>query len=249
MFRCCAHYTLVAGISSPSSSARVSYFCDHGQEPRSGGRQANPSYAAGCVSEENRHPRGYLQKETPGVQESQSHGTEVRGSRQRLKSWEGELSDEVSSCDALLGETSLEGETSSDSSSSSEDAVEEATVLAKKAVKAKPVAAADAAKDKEERKGGKGGKGPPEELRRGLLRRYPDAGAVVTLSSLQGTRPPTTAASQTPTVFFNSGFPKGHPQRCECCEVLRRGISRTGKKHTDDCRWRSRGLRSGGFQE
>ncbi|CAE7771278.1 unnamed protein product, partial [Symbiodinium sp. KB8] len=80
--------------------------------------------------------------------------------------YQGELSDEVSSCDALLGETSLEGETSSDSSSSSEDAVEEATVLAKKAVKAKPVAAADAAKDKEERKGGKGGKGPPEELRR-----------------------------------------------------------------------------------
>ena len=43
----------------------------------------------------------------------------VRRLEAEIKELGGELSDEVSSCDALLGETSPEGETSSDSSSSS----------------------------------------------------------------------------------------------------------------------------------
>ena len=37
------------------------------------------------------------------------------------------------------------------------------------------------------------------------------------------------------------GFPKGDPRRCDACEQLRRGFSRSSKAHLKDCPWKVRG--------
>ena len=37
------------------------------------------------------------------------------------------------------------------------------------------------------------------------------------------------------------GYPKGHPMRCEACEQLRRGFTRSSKSHREQCAWKVRG--------
>ncbi|CAE7806261.1 TY4B-H [Symbiodinium sp. CCMP2592] len=168
----------------------------------------------------------------------------VRKLEAEIKELGGELSDEVSSCDSLLGETSSESEnkdeSSSDSSSSSTNAADEVPVTTKKGAKAKPAAA----KNKEEGKQSEGsGKGPPEELAEGpskkVTRRGKDSFPVLA----PGDPAPNHRGKPDAGGVLYPGFPVGHPQRCDTCEVLRRGFSRTGKKHNENCRWRSRGVR------
>ncbi|CAE7832152.1 TY4B-J [Symbiodinium microadriaticum] len=129
MFRCCAHYTLVA---ERISTEAIPYPLRHPppEYPTSAtmGKSRDPE----VVKRTLRIQRAVFRKKTATLAdifkkrrlECKKAKATVRRLEAKIKELGGELSDEVSSCDALLGEV---------------------PVLTKKVVKAKPVATADPA--------------------------------------------------------------------------------------------------------
>lgn len=107
----------------------------------------------------------------------------------------------------------------------------------KNKAEAKPEAAEDAEEDEEE----EGGKEPPKEAAKGPSKKAPRRRKGNHPFLAPGEPAPNHRGKPDADGVLYPGFPKGDPRRCDACEVLRRGFSRTGKKHNDNCRWRCRG--------
>ena len=139
----------------------------------------------------------------------------------------GELSEEVSSEDALLGATS--------SDESAESSSDDAPARTKQAEE-KPEAPAEGS-PKEHSAAKPGGEVKPKATSKKPARRSKEACPFI----LPGDPAPNHRGRPNAEGVLYPGFPKEHPLFCDACEVLRRCFNRTGKAHNPTCAWRSRG--------
>ena len=165
-----------------------------------------------------------IAKRRPLIQKAKGH---VRKLERNLKSMGGELSESVSACSSLLGETSS-------GSSSSSDAEPEAEKKAKVTPKAKAEAKKDSVPDKVEPEVDGNDKAvAKEDKSRRCKRKYPEIA--------RGESAPNHKGKANAKGEFYPGYPKGDASRCESCEQLRRGFEHVSKARRPGCAWRVRG--------
>ena len=177
-------------------------------------------------------------RETIKKQSKKAHKTKnaLRVVESKLKEADETLSEDVSSCDSLIGTSS--DETSSDSSSEAE-VVAPAAAAAKAKMAKEP---AEAKANKQEVAGKKKSPAKPKkedeagEKKEKAKTKYPIIPP--------GEHAPNHRGAPNAEGLYYPGYPQGHDQRCEGCEQLRRGFPRVSKKHETlkglECPWRVR---------
>ena len=183
--------------------------------------------------------REVVRKRSKCVKKTRGH---LRRLEAKLKDMGGTLSEEVSDGSSVLCDTSSDSESSTASednkataSSDSKGVTRDMTVDGQHLPKAK---AAAAAAPKVEAKSvpkakAKVAKGETPSSARRSKHTFPEVPP--------GEHAPLHKGKPNAEGVLYPGYPKGHPMRCEACEQLRRGFTRSSKSHREQCAWKVRG--------
>ena len=183
--------------------------------------------------------REVVRKHSKCVKKTRGH---LRRLEAKLKDMGGTLSEEVSDGSSVLCDTSSDSESSTASednkataSSDSKGVTRDMTVDGQRLPKAKAAAAAAPkvqAKSIPKAKA-KVAKGETPSSARRSKHTFPEVPP--------GEHAPLHKGKPNAEGVLYPGYPKGHPMRCEACEQLRRGFTRSSKSHREQCAWKVRG--------